>query len=951
VAGQAVSSFARLLRQLRAEAGLTQEELAAAAGLGLRTVSDLERGAHRTAHQDTARLLADALGLTDPAYGLFVAVARGQAEAAQVLAARADALAAVSAPVAGVPVPRELPADVGAFTGRELELAELDLLLPSTAGQERVMGPVVISAVSGTAGVGKTALAVRWAHRAAESFQDGQLYVNLRGYDPDQPVAPGEALAGFLRALGIPDQSIPLGESERAARYRSLVAGKRLLVVLDNAATVEQVRPLLPGTSSVMVVVTSRDSLAGLVARDGARRLDLDLLPAAEAIALLRTLIGGRAEADPAATETLAGQCARLPLALRVAAELAASRPEAPLAVLSAELVGLRQRLQLLDAGGDPRSAVAGVFSWSYRHLPADAARLFRLLGLHPSQDWDQYAAAALTATTGLPRVRQLLDILARAHLIQPIGTGRYQMHDLLRAYAASQATDQDSTEARRAALTRLFDYYLVGCATATDCLSPANRRSRPDPPPGSTPVPDFSDRAAAQAWLDTELPTVVSVTEYTAGHGWPDHTGRLASTLHTYICIAGYYTEGIIIATCALEAARGAGDRAAQSGALRRLGNYYSNQGRTQQGIDCTRQAVALARELDDRLGQAHGHYQHALAQLLQGRYQHSARSFRQARSLYHELGDQASESEALSGLGQSYLWQGRYQQAASQLREALAVARKAGHEHGEAEALHSLGEVCWRLDHYQQATEYGQQALTISRDIGDRYCEAEALTVLSRVCHRLGLYDQAKSHQRRALELYQEFNDRRGQAMALNGAGETLLCTGQHTQAHDRFTAALTLARQVGNQGEQGRALSGLGVACHRQGHYDQAAGYHQQALVLYQDIGDRGGQAEALNATGENLLATGQPGQASECHTTALTLTRQTGERYQQARAHRGLGAACYGTGQMEQARQHWQHALDIYTELGVPETADMHVGPASPADTALTATTEMPTTAAQ
>src|SRR5215472_6158356 len=432
--------FADLLRQLRVEARLTQEELAEAAGLSPRTVSDLERGINRTAHKDTAGLLADALGLAGLVRVLFVAAARGRGPAAEVLAARVDAPATLGAaaeirPAPGRPggpvrsglVPRQLPADVGAFTGRTVELAELDWLLPDAAAGPvtDAVGPVVISAVSGTAGVGKTALAVRWAHRAAAHFPDGQLYVNLRGYDPDQPVSAGEALAGFLRALGVAGQDIPPGEAERAARYRSLVAGRRLLVVLDNAATVEQVRPLLPGSPSAMVVVTSRDSLAGLVARDGARRLDLGLLPAADAVALLRVLIGQRAEADPAAARMLADRCARLPLALRVAAELAVARPDTPLAELAAELADEGERLALLDAGGDPRGAVASVFSWSYRHLDPGAARMFRLLGLHPGPDWDRYAAAALGGT-GVAEAGRLLNALARAHLIAPAGPGRY---------------------------------------------------------------------------------------------------------------------------------------------------------------------------------------------------------------------------------------------------------------------------------------------------------------------------------------------------------------------------------------------------------------------------------------------------------------------------------------------------------------------------------------------
>jgi len=303
-------------------------------------------------------------------------------------------------------VPAQLPGDVDVFTGRAAELAELDRLLTTapirTDAADKAGGDstsVVISAVSGTAGVGKTALALRWAHQVRAEFSDGQLYVNLRGYDPDQPLSAGYALAGFLRALGVPGAEIPPEVDERAAAYRSLLDGRRILIVLDNASSVEQVRPLLPGTPSALVVVTSRDALAGLVARHGARRLDLDLLPPEDAVALLRALIGERAEAEPDVAVTLAGQCVRLPLALRVAAELAAARPSTSLAQLVGELADEQRRLELLDAGGDPRTAVRAVFSWSYRHLPAEAARAFRLIGLHPGPDLDPYATAALTHT------------------------------------------------------------------------------------------------------------------------------------------------------------------------------------------------------------------------------------------------------------------------------------------------------------------------------------------------------------------------------------------------------------------------------------------------------------------------------------------------------------------------------------------------------------------------
>ncbi|GAA4236630.1 DNA-binding SARP family transcriptional activator [Streptosporangium album] len=369
------------------------------------------------------------------------------------------------APSAARPVPAQLPADVPTFVGREHELSRLSDHL---AGTGRTT--MVTYTVSGTAGVGKSALAVRWAHRVRDAFPDGQLYVNLRGHDLEQPVAAAAALAGFLSALGVAEQDVPPEVNERAARYRTEISGRRMLILLDNALSVEQVRPLLPGTPSCVVMVTSRDSLAGLVALHGAHRLELDLLPVADATALLSALIGGPAEADSEATSVLAGQCARLPLALRVVAELATARPAISLTELAGKLADRRRRLDLLDAGGDPRAAVRAVFSRSYARLPADAARMFRLLGLHPASDLDLPAAAALT---GEPpeRAHRLLDLLARAHLIQPASTGRYGMHDLLRAYAADLAHAEDSRQERHEALTRLLDHDLTTSPAEPDIL------------------------------------------------------------------------------------------------------------------------------------------------------------------------------------------------------------------------------------------------------------------------------------------------------------------------------------------------------------------------------------------------------------------------------------------------------------------------------------------------
>jgi hypothetical protein len=333
-----------------------------------------------------------------------------------------------------LPVPSQLPADVAAFTGRDAELAELtrrlDIAPPGSTA-------VLIHAVLGTAGVGKTALAVRWAHAVRDRFPDGQLYVNLRGYDPGgRPLAIGIALAGFLTALGVAAADVPDDLDTRAARFRTAVAGRRMLVVLDNAASVEQVRLLLPGTSSCVVVVTSRSAMVGLMALHGAQRLDLDPLPAGDANSLLRLLIGARVDDEPVAAAALVEHCARLPLALRVAAVRAADDPSHRLADLVAALDDPRRRWELLGAGGDPRAGVRAALSWSYRRLSPDTAHVFRLAARHPGPDLDPEDLAARYGTC-VCATRRHLDLLVGEHLVRRTAYGRYVMHGLLRAYVA----------------------------------------------------------------------------------------------------------------------------------------------------------------------------------------------------------------------------------------------------------------------------------------------------------------------------------------------------------------------------------------------------------------------------------------------------------------------------------------------------------------------------------
>jgi DNA-binding SARP family transcriptional activator/tetratricopeptide (TPR) repeat protein len=749
-------------------------------------------------------------------------------------------------------VPRELPAAVPGFTGRAAELRALSRL----AGRpgEPAPGTVMISAIGGTAGVGKTALALQWAHQVAGRFPDGQLYVNLRGYDPDQPMAATDALARFLRSLGVPGPDIPPDLEDRAARYRSLIAGRRVLILLDNVGSMEQVRPLLPGTSACLTIVTSRDSLAGLVAREGAVRLDLDLLPANEAVSLLQALIGERATADPAATRDLAAQCSRLPLALRVAAELAAARPATPLAGLVSELADQQRRLDLLDAAGDSRTAVRAVFSWSYRHLDPATATTFRLLGLHPGPDLDRYAAAALTAATAA-QAERALDTLTRAHLTQATGPGRYSLHDLLRAYARDLATTTDTQTQQHAALTRLFDHYLHTAATAMDALSPGERHRRPRVPPPATPAPPLSDSATALAWLDAERANLVTVAVHTASHGWANHATRLAATLFRYLDSGGHYAEAITVHSQARLAARHTGDRAAEAEALINLGVLDLEQGYQIEAVAHMQQGLALFPETGDRSGKARALGNVGILHFQLGQYEEATGHLQQALALCSGIGDQAGEARVLAALSMIDFRQGRYEQVTDRVHRSLVLFRQAGDRTGEAHALCSLGEVGVRLGNSGPAVGHLRQALALFRDAGDRRGAARALIALGDADLRQRRYSQAADYQRQSLAMCREISYQSGEVTALSALGEVSLATGQSADARAHYAAALSGAARNGEKYEQARAHNGLARAHQAAGDLGQARHHWSQALTLYTTLGAP--EAEQVRA---HLASTG-------------------------------------------------------------------------------------------
>ena len=775
---ESTGALGAVVRQLRERAQLTQEELAARSGLSVGTIRGLESGRIQRPRPSSLRQLANALGLGDDGRARLTAAAGPETTGDQ------------------PPRPAQLPAAVSGFTGRSDVLARLDAILDRSL--DVAPATVVVSAIAGTAGVGKTALAVHWAHRVAHRFPDGQLYIDLRGFGPDQPVDPADALRRFLEALGAAGTPLPSTLDDLAARYRTEVASRRMLIVLDNAASAEQVRPLLPGSSGCAVVVTSRDGLAGLVARDGAHRVELDLLSPTEAVALLQTLIGERVRAEPEAAARLAEQCARLPLALRVAAELAVARPETSLAELVAELADRNRRLELLDAGGDPRTTVARVFSWSLGHLPAATARAFRLLGLHPGPDIDRYALAALADSDPASAGRQLEE-LARAHLAHRTGRpGRYGLHDLLRAYADQLCVDAETDQARQAAQTRLLDYYLGTAARAMDLLYPAESRRRPRVPKPATGAPPLTGPEDALGWLDEHRAVLVAVAR-AAADGWPTHATRLASTLARYLD-GGHSVEALAIYECAYRAARAAGDRKAQGEALVGAGWAQVRQARYGLAAEHYEQALTLLREADDRIGQAQAHNGLGAVEQARGRVERAAEHHRRALDLYRLAADPVGEASTLSNLGLVALRSGHHEKAADHFGRALALFRQLGDLMGEAIALHNLGAALTRLGQPDLGLDHHRRALTIARRIGDRHLEMSALNGLGEAAHAAGRSREALTHHQAALADATAIGGSDQEARAHDGLGQAYQALGERTSARTHFEQALSIYRDLG-------------------------------------------------------------------------------------------------------------------------------------------------------
>jgi DNA-binding SARP family transcriptional activator/tetratricopeptide (TPR) repeat protein len=647
--------------------------------------------------------------------------------------------------------PAQLPPSVPAFTARVEELAALD---EAAVGAGRPSA-VVISAVSGTAGVGKTALAVHWAHQVVDRFPDGQLYVNLRGFDPGgQPMPPTEAIRGFLDALGVSADRMPPTLDAQVGLYRSLLNGKRMLVVLDNARDAEHASALLPGTPTALAVVTSRSQLTPLVAA-GARPVTLDLLSRVESRELLTRRLGrDRVTAEPDAVEEIIARCARLPLALSIAAARA-QQSGFPLSTLAADLGEAGHRLDALDAGG-LTTQVRAVFSCSYTALTAPAARLFRLVGLHPGPDTSAAAAASL-AGRPLPEVRPLLAELVRASLLSEHACGRYTFHDLLRAYAGELARRLDSPGQRRAATDRLIDHYLHTAAAADRQLAP----HRPPPtlplaPPGpGTTAVSLPDYGEALAWLDAEHPGLLAAVRHAAGTGREVQTWQLSWALDTFLYRRAHLTDLASVWTTALAAATRLDNPAARAYGHGRLARLESRLGCYPDARRHLYHALDLYTRTGDRVGQANTHFGMSYLFVLLGQPGQARYHIQQALTLYRAVGDRHGQAGALITLGWTHAQLGDPEQALIHCTQALTQFQKLDNCLGEADAWDTLGQIHQLLAHHTEAADCYQRAITRYRDLGDRYQQATTTTYLGDTHQAAGRSDDARTAWQLALGL----------------------------------------------------------------------------------------------------------------------------------------------------------------------------------------------------
>jgi len=898
-------TFAGLLRRLRTQAGLTQEELAEAASLSPRSVSDLERGVNLTARKETARLLADALSLTGQARAEFEAVARGRSPARE------------TEPASATTATRTLPRDIVSFTGRERELQDL---VTAAAKASDSGGVVAIHAIGGMAGVGKTAFAVRAAHRLAPQFPAGQIFLPLHGHTPGQrPVEPVDALASLLLTAGVPTQQIPPGLEARMALWRDRMAGKQLLLVLDDAAGSDQVQPLLPGAGGSLVLVTSRRHLSAL---ESSRAISLDILPADQAAALLVRL-AARPELDTrdAAVAELARLCGYLPLALGMLARQLHHHPVWTAADLTADLEAARSRLELMTT---ENLSVAAAFDLSYQDLSGEQQRMFRRLGLHPGPDIDAYAAAALD-DIDLRAARRRLAALYDYYLLAEPGWDRYRMHDLIREHARALADREDPAEDRDRAVGRMLDYYQAAGERAGPHFA---RYTRPVPDTldqRRAARPDLSDSVRALGWARAERANLLACLDQATDAGQEARIVALSGALAALLRHDGPWTEAITRHAGAAAAARRGGDRLGEASARYDLGVIWQLTGDNQNAAGELGAALDGYRQLGNRLGEANARFSLGTVRRRTGDHRAAVDDFETALGIYRDIGDRQGQANALNELGIMRFLAGDWPAAIAATDQALAIFRQLGDLKGQASALNTLGATRCTAADYPGAVDAFEEGMGIAQKLADRLGEAHALDNLGVIYNKTGEYQRAGDFHEKALEIMRELGDRLGQGNALNNLGIIRERTGEFDAAAQAQQLALGIFRDLGHRMGQASALSNLGSIWRQTGDYPAAAEALETALGIYREIGNHGDEAEALNGLGTVYRLRGDLDRAIACHQEALDLARSLDSSWNEAHALAGLGRCALAGGGPGDAEATLGQALEIFQRIGAADAA--------------------------
>uniref|UniRef100_UPI003F496D9D AfsR/SARP family transcriptional regulator n=1 Tax=Nonomuraea bangladeshensis TaxID=404385 RepID=UPI003F496D9D len=816
------------------------------------------------------------------------------------------AAAPCSAPA--VMPPRQLPTDVTHFTGRLTELATLESLVSDS----RTPRPIIID---GTAGVGKTALAVRWAYLTRDRFPDGQLYLDLRGFGPDAPVEPTTAAEMLLRALGVAAEQLPAELDARSALLRTLTAERRTLILLDNARDEAQVRPLLPGAQS-QVLITSRSQLRGLTAREGAFRVTLDVFSPEEAHALLTALLAGeRLRAAPQAETELSELCSHLPLALSIAAANLDANPHLSLTDYVGELRD--NQLAALEAGGDPAAAVRATLDLSYTTLPEPQRKVFRLLGLVPGADFTAEATAAL-AGCSIAEARRSLDVLASFHLVRMHGPGRYTFHDLLRLYAADHARSDAPPGELQEARRRFYNWHLHSVLAATEFLHPHWVRLPPPPLMDTVSPVTFGGQEHAVAWLESEHANLVAMIHDASRHGLSELVWQLTDALRGHFWLSRRLEDWLSCARSALTAAVAAEDRAAQAVIQLSLANAQTFQDRPERSMGPYARALSLAEEIGWLDCQTFALAGLANAHLRLGYPQQAVDHLNEA--LARRTDDKRGRETYLNNLAVAYLQLGQLDFALDHLNQALDLATD-----NPACYLCNMGEVCHSMGRLDDSVRLLNEAISLCRQFGDRGVELECMVLLAAVHRDLGQHAEAIGLAEQALTMSHVLEDRLLQAGALNVLGTVHHDLGRYRDALDRHQAALDASKQGNNRYPEVVSLIGLAHATARLGDLPDAAAHAERAHMLARSRSFSLLEALALTALAEIGIAQGRLSDAVTWAQQAVALHRATGHRLGEARALRVTGDVLYKTHGAPAAVRSWRAAHDLFSTVGSPEAA--------------------------